>query len=146
MKLLFRSCFSGLICAGILHVLALFDIVLFNDLPLLILAPILFLGCGIAIFRAMKRHPEGLELTTLLLPRRRRLSYFTMIAYGFIFALITSMGRGDVDHIFGDVLIAKDAAFFYSLFLCFFSVALLLFEEFSIEDSGKQKCERHLVQ
>jgi hypothetical protein len=69
-----------------------------------------------------------------------------MIAYGFIFALITGMGRGDVDHVFGDVLIAKDAAFFYSLFLCFFSVALLLFEEFSIEDSGKQKCERHLVQ
>jgi hypothetical protein len=137
MKLLYISCVYGVVCAGILHVLALFDIVLGNDLPLQILAPLLFLNVGIAIFRGIKRHPEGLELTTLLLPRRRRLSYFTMIAYGFIFALITSMGRGDVDHVFGDVLIAKDAALFYSLLLCFFSAALLLHDEFSIEDNGK---------
>lgn len=137
MKLLHISCVYGVVCAGILHVLALCDIVLGNDFPLQILAPLLFLNVGIAIFRGIKRHPEGLELTTLLLPRRRRLSYFTMIAYGFIFALITSMGRGDVDHVFGDVLIAKDAAFFYSLLLCFFSVALLLLDEFSIKDNCK---------
>ena len=136
-KLLLISCVCGVIFACILHVLALFGIVLGNDLPLQILAPFLFLNCGIAVFRGIKRHPEGLELTTLRIPRLRLLYYFAMIVYGFLFAVISSIDRGRVRHVFGDVLTAKDAAFFYSLLLCFFSVALLLLDEFSKEDNGK---------
>jgi hypothetical protein len=60
-----------------------------------------------------------------------------MIVYGFLFAVISSIDRGRVRHAFGDVLTAKDAELLFSLLLCFFSVALLLLDEFSIEDNGK---------
>jgi len=143
MKLLLISCVCWVICSGILHVLALSGIVLGKDLPLQILSPFLFLNCGIAIFRGIKRQTEGLELTTLRLPRLRRLCYFAMIAYGFLFAVISSIDQGRVRHVFGDALTAKDAALFYSLLLCFFSVALLLLDEFSIEDNDKHKSESH---
>ena len=130
-KILIVSCYVGLFCAFILHVFALSGSVPHNDFPLEILVPVLFINCAIAIFRWLKKHPEGLELTKLKLPRRQLVFFSILIIYGFLFSVLS--GRGEATHNFGEILDAQNALFFYSLMILFFAIALLLHNALLVE-------------
>lgn len=134
MKLLMASCAAGILFTAMLHALAIFGIVFGNDVPLRVLSPVLFLNFFTAVFRWSKKHPDGIEMTKLRLPRYHLVSYSGLIVYGFLFSVVSSAGKGRIEHFTGDVLSSQKAAFFYGLMLMFFSLAMVLHHGLSEEE------------
>jgi len=135
-KIAIVSSAFGVVCAIILHFVALSGRALGGGTPLALLFPLLFACFGSAILRVVLRGREEkkarVDFTGLVTPWLQW-PCIALIAYGFLFGF----GGGKVTHQFGEVLSPQKAAAFYGAMISFFAMALLVHVGLSAKNKPK---------